>query len=494
MRGITVLVLCALVLSLLANLTATTRGTARPSQDPFEHHVSDAARKFAVKESMLPWARGERPLKGSFAGLIPVSQKTRKAHDQPATFRDFFSSPPRNSADSDNTPPLIIWLQGGPGSSSMIGLFYEMGPLAIKPDLTLIRSNVTWNEDASMLFIDNPVGVGYSNIWPHLQQQSKQQSDSSNDDEDYRDGYVANQKGVAKDLVRFLDQFYEVFPEQRDAKLYLSGESYAGKYLPSFANGIIQHNKAQNGTGNLIPLHGMAIGNGLTDPVTQVQFHAPLALAWGLVSEKQAKKLATIASEAVSHVERGAWRNATLSRNALFAATKEYSGNINMYDVRKGSVQNAWVEMEKLLNLARVKKALNVPDDIPFDKDPMVAQALFEDGMKSVKGVVEHLLSENQYTREGRLENKFQVLLYQGQFDYRDGILGSTQWITSLNWPGREMFAAAVRRVWTLGDTTVGFVTEHANLRRVEVMLAGHLAPKDSPLASKSMVYEFVGI
>ncbi|KAJ3230499.1 hypothetical protein HDU77_001321, partial [Chytriomyces hyalinus] len=261
-----------------------------------------------------------------------------------------------------------------------------------------------------------------------------------------------------------------------------------GKYLPSFADGIIQHNKAQNETGKLIPLHGMAIGNGLTDPVTQIQFHAPLALAWGLVSENQAKHLAAIASEAVSHAEGGAWRNATLSRNALFAATKEYSGNINMYDVRKGSVQNAWVEMEKLLNLARVKKALNVPDDIPFDKDPMVAQALFEDGMKSVKSVVEHLLCENQYTREGRLENKFQVLLYQGQFDYRDGIMGSTQWISSLNWPGREMFADAVRRVWTLGGMTVGFVTEHANLRRVEVVLAGHLAPKDSPLASKRMM------
>ncbi|KAI8835642.1 Alpha/Beta hydrolase protein [Chytriomyces cf. hyalinus JEL632] len=420
------------------------------------------------------------------------SQKTRKAQQQPATFRDFFSSAPKLHADTNKTPPLIIWLQGGPGSSSMIGLFYEMGPLAIKPDLTLIRSNVTWNEDASMLFIDNPVGVGYSNIWPHLQQQSKEHSDSLN--EDYRDGYVANQKGVAKDLVRFLEQFYEMFPEQRDAKLYLSGESYAGKYLPSFADGIIQHNKAQNETGKLIPLHGMAIGNGLTDPITQVQFHAPLALAWGLVSENQAKHIATIASEAVSHAERGAWRNATLSRNALFAATKEYSGNMNMYDVRKGSVQNAWVEMEKLLNLAHVKKALNVPNEIPFDKDPMVAEALFEDGMKSVKSVVEHLLSENQYTRESRLQNKFQVLLYQGQFDYRDGILGSTQWISSLNWPGREMFADAVRRVWTLGGMTVGFVTEHANLRRVEVMLAGHLAPKDSPLASKRMVYEFVGI
>ncbi|KAJ3250030.1 hypothetical protein HDU77_007141, partial [Chytriomyces hyalinus] len=223
MRGITALVLCALVLSLLANLLATTRGTAGPSHDPFERHVSDAARKFAVKDSMLPWARGGRPLKGSFAGLIPVSQKTRKAQEQPATFRNFFSSGPKLRADTNKTPPLIIWLQGGPGSSSMIGLFYEMGPLAIKPDLTLIRSNVTWNEDASMLFIDNPVGVGYSNIWPHLQQQSKEQNDFFN--EDYRDGYVANQNGVAKDLVHFLEQFYELFPEQRDAKLYLSGES-----------------------------------------------------------------------------------------------------------------------------------------------------------------------------------------------------------------------------------------------------------------------------
>jgi vitellogenic carboxypeptidase-like protein len=64
--------------------------------------------------------------------------------------------------NGDANAPLIIWLQGGPGGSSMFGLFSEMGPWSLDEKLNLIPRPETWNGKYKMLFIDNPVGAGYS--------------------------------------------------------------------------------------------------------------------------------------------------------------------------------------------------------------------------------------------------------------------------------------------------------------------------------------------
>ncbi|KAJ3083676.1 hypothetical protein HDU99_007324 [Rhizoclosmatium hyalinum] len=382
----------------------------------------------------------------------------------------------------------------------MIGLFYEMGPLRVNNDLTLTRNNWTWNEKASMLFIDNPAGVGYSKVSPTSQSTP---SFSATSGPSYKNGYVTNQAAVGRDLVLFLEEFYKLFPAQRKAKLYLTGESYAGKYIPSFANAIIEHNKniSEKDETNedfrlkqYFPLNGIAIGNGLTDPASQVLAHAPLALALGLVSKNQSEVLNSHAQDSIQKASKGQWREATLARNEIFAKFKEFSGNINPYDVRKGSVQNSWVDMETLLNIDTVKKALNVPTVYKFEKDPKVAEAMFEDGMKSSKGVVSYLLSQKQWTQHSETAESLKVLLYQGQFDYRDGILSCNDWISQLEWTGQKDYSEAPRNIWKIGNTTVGYVTEHKHLRRVEVLHAGHLSPKDAPEATREMIYELIGL
>ena len=117
------------------------------------------------------------------------------------------------SAGDTNNDPLLIWFNGGPGCSSMLGMFQENGPWVIDDDTHSIYKNPhSWNARANVLYLESPAGVGFS-----------YGSDSDlyhNDISQSEDAWVA------------LQQFYELFPEYKSRDLYISGESYGGIYVP----------------------------------------------------------------------------------------------------------------------------------------------------------------------------------------------------------------------------------------------------------------------
>ena len=103
--------------------------------------------------------------------------------------------------------PLLVWLNGGPGSSSMYGLFAEHGPFYLSPDgSTLEMRNVSWVNDFNVVYIDNPVGTGFSYTM----------SD---------DGFVTNQKEVGADLLNFIYQLYVKYPQFQKVPLYICGQN-----------------------------------------------------------------------------------------------------------------------------------------------------------------------------------------------------------------------------------------------------------------------------
>jgi vitellogenic carboxypeptidase-like protein len=286
----------------------------------------------------------------------------------------------------------------------MISLFNEIGPLEILPNGKLTRRNVTWLDKFSLLFIDSPVGTGFS----FVQQSKKSSSHVKGAADDHvahysANGYVQNQKAVSNDLLACLDEFYSLFPLQKSNKLYLAGESYAGKYIPNFATAILNRNsKIIEQTYSLAPtlapsslssspinLAGLAIGNGLTDPTSQILQHAPLAYSLGLISKKQSFIMDSIAKDAVEKAEKGDYLNALEARKKLFEFFSSCTGGINYYDVRKGDVLNSWEVMNTFLEKSSIKKAINVPLEVSFSKDPNVALHLAADGMKSATKAVE---------------------------------------------------------------------------------------------------------
>lgn len=151
------------------------------------------------------------------------------------------------SATKDKDP-VVLWLNGGPGASSLGGMLYELGPLRINDDGATLRKNpYSWNRIANMLFIDSPVGVGYSY--------------NSNGT------YESNDFTQAQDNYHGLLDFFTRFPHLRNNEFYVTGESYGGVYVPTLAQAIVEGNAklSSNEQDKKINLAGIALGNGVNE-------------------------------------------------------------------------------------------------------------------------------------------------------------------------------------------------------------------------------------
>uniref|UniRef100_A0A1J3JXR6 Carboxypeptidase n=1 Tax=Noccaea caerulescens TaxID=107243 RepID=A0A1J3JXR6_NOCCA len=149
--------------------------------------------------------------------------------------------------EADKTPdkkPLTLWLNGGPGCSSVGGgAFTELGPFYPTGDGRGLRINsMSWNKASNLLFVESPAGVGWS---------------YSNRSSDYNTG----DKSTADDMLVFLLRWFDKFPELKSRELFLTGESYAGHYIPQLADAILSYNS--HSSGFKFNVKGITIGNSL---------------------------------------------------------------------------------------------------------------------------------------------------------------------------------------------------------------------------------------
>ncbi|KAM3921556.1 lysosomal protective protein-like [Leptodactylus fuscus] len=134
--------------------------------------------------------------------------------------------------------PLVLWLNGGPGCSSLAGLLTEHGPFLIQPDGSTLETNqYSWNKIANVLYLESPAGAGFS----------------YSDDKEY----ITGDAEIAKANYMALKDFFRLFPEFTKNDFYITGESYGGFYVPALAVEVSKDSS--------INLKGLAIGNGITD-------------------------------------------------------------------------------------------------------------------------------------------------------------------------------------------------------------------------------------
>lgn len=116
--------------------------------------------------------------------------------------------------------PVVFWFQGGPGCSSLAGLFLENGPLRVNERNGLDYTDLAWTQHANMVWFEQPAGVGFS---------------YSNTPSDY----TTNDTRAAQDNYAFLNNFFSLFPQFRNNDVWLTGESYGGVYLPTVTNLVL---------------------------------------------------------------------------------------------------------------------------------------------------------------------------------------------------------------------------------------------------------------
>ena len=135
----------------------------------------------------------------------------------------------------------------------MAGLFFELGPARINEKVEVVTNPYSWNTNASVLFLDQPVNVGYS----------------------YSGGSVSNTVAAGKDVYALLTLFFKQFPQYSKQDFHIAAESYGGHYAPVFAHEILDHKKTN------INLKSVLIGNGLTDALNQYPAYRPMACGEG---------------------------------------------------------------------------------------------------------------------------------------------------------------------------------------------------------------------
>ncbi|KAI0326943.1 serine carboxypeptidase [Cubamyces sp. BRFM 1775] len=159
------------------------------------------------------------------------------------------------------TAPLTLWLQGGPGGSSMVGLFQEHGPCRINNDTTSVSYNrFSCNNVSNMIYIDQPIPTGFS----------------------YGNRNLNNSFDAAQDTWDFMQILFtdDRFSKYRANDVAIWTESYGGHYGPIFARHFLDRNAAvANGSLKEIPLNlkVLGIGDGLIDPL--IQYKAELTYA-----------------------------------------------------------------------------------------------------------------------------------------------------------------------------------------------------------------------
>ncbi|CAA9993447.1 unnamed protein product [Nesidiocoris tenuis] len=204
--------------------------------------------------------------------------------------------------------PFALWLQGGPGGSSLYGTFAENGPFSInEDDLTLTQGKHYWSQELNMIYIDSPVGTGFSFT-------------------QYEEGFATNETRVGADLYSALVQFFQLFPEYKKNKFFITGESYAGKYIPALAHTIHVNNPSADLKINLV---GFAIGDGWIDP-RNMMVYSEYLLQHGIVDENTAAAMKIHEKNAT----------ALIDQKKFHEATEEWHKVVGLFEAATGAYQN----------------------------------------------------------------------------------------------------------------------------------------------------------
>jgi carboxypeptidase C (cathepsin A) len=268
----------------------------------------------------LPGWDGELPSK-QYSGYLDLPSTNKHLHYWAVL-----------SEGDPSADPVAFWFNGGPGCSSVDGFLYEHGPFHVNADdySKLDYFNYTWAKHATMVYLEAPAGVGFS------------YSDDAAD-------YTTDDDQTALDNLAAVETWFAAFPEYLESDFFITGESYAGVYVPTLAEAILNATNAGTYTG--APLRGIAVGNGCSGNEIGI-------CSWGVQGDYYETSYltqlafipASLKSSIAAECDWSGAANNTDTRSAackaLLAQLQETVGNVNVYNVYGECVSGSAQEVE----------------------------------------------------------------------------------------------------------------------------------------------------
>ncbi|KZV76370.1 hypothetical protein PENSPDRAFT_646398 [Peniophora sp. CONT] len=389
------------------------------------------------------------------------------------------------SRGSPSTDPLVLWLNGGPGGSSSIGLLMELGPCRVSDEGKNTTVNPhAWNNNANIIFLDQPVNVGYSY--------------SSNGSK------VKTTPVAGEDVYAFLELFLARYPEYSELPFHLAAESYGGRYAPVIASTVFKHNKeleaAVTPTPGVVPINlaSVVLANGLTNPLIQMASVPDYACEGPYPvyddpegAECQALRTKVPTCERLINSCYSFDSRLTCVPAALYCEEQLFGPlqklGLNVYDVRKKCDKSkdgdlcyremSWIDT--WMNETKHKEALGVDPNRKFTSVNMEVNQDFMlqgDGMHNSALLLPDLINDG-----------IRLLVYAGNADLMCNSIGNERWVEDLEHKFHKEFVAAKSKLW-MSDATGRIAGEvrvagkgAGSVTFVQVYEAGHMVPFDQP-------------
>ena len=380
------------------------------------------------------------------------------------------------SRSKPSTDPLVLWLTGGPGCSSQFALLAENGPCNMAKNGTGTEKNPhSWTNNANVIWVDQPAATGFSTGLP----------------------LVHDETGVASNMYNFMQEFYKALPQYKNLDFFIFGESYAGHYVPAVSHYIWQQN--QGNAGFKIPLKGLGIGNGLTDPQVQYSWYPDMAfdggkseggtLEKGVIGRAGtlAMKAATIPCIKQIASCNGGDANACTTAYALCNYGElipyQLTGH-NPYDMRikceKPPLCYDFSKVEDFLNDKKTQSELGVNKKWG-SCNRIVNLAFQHDWMLNYQNKIPDLLKAG-----------LRVLIYAGDVDYICNWLGNKKWTLAMDWPHKSDFNSAEDKEYQVAGQVAGRLRSSNGFHFMQVYQAGHMVPMDQPAVANQMLNDFI--
>nr|CAB3495705.1 unnamed protein product [Digitaria exilis] len=386
----------------------------------------------------------------------------------------YYKSPQRMSTPSEPWP-TVLWLQGGPGASGVgLGNLQEIGPL----DVDLKPRNSTWLQKADLIFVDSPVGTGYSYV----------EDDSL---------FVTTDWEQATDAMTLLKALVKEVPTLQSSPLFLVAESYGGKYAATLGVAVARAIRA----GELnITLGGVAVGDSWISPEDFTPSYTPLLLSVSRLDDNAGDEANKRAETVKEQIVAGQWAASQKSWGDLlgFIATK--SGDVDVYNFLLDSGMDPVSSVDtstgsSLSNLQAKKYSTYLADsqDSSTNTIDSIMNGVIKDKLKIIpKDFKWGEQSDSVYDAliDELLSYGVNITVYNGQVDVICSTDGAEAWVQKLKWDGLKSFLSLPRQPLYCGGSkgTKAFVRSYKNLHFYWILGAGHYVPADKPCIALSMI------